>query len=122
MLLYGNQAVLPIPDIERTDFLVIMGANPLVSNGSVMTAPDVKKRLAGIRERGGKIIVLDPRRTETAEIASHHHFIEPGTDALLLLAVLHTLNRRGKLQPGALVPMSGSTTTSRGRQCSMGSR
>ena len=122
MLLYGNQVVLPIPDIERTDFLVIMGANPLVSNDSVMTAPDVKKRLAGIRERGGKIIVLDPRRTETAEIASLHHFIQPGTDALLLLAVLHTLNRRGKLQPGALAPMSGSTTTSRGRQCSMGSR
>lgn len=105
MLLYGNQTVLPIPDIERTDYLVIMGANPVVSNGSVMTAPDVKKRLAAIRERGGKVIVLDPRRTETAEIADLHHFIQPGTDALLLLAVLHTLNRRGKIQPGALAPI-----------------
>lgn len=105
MLLYGNQAVLPIPDIERTDHLVIMGANPLVSNGSVMTAPDVKRRLVAIRERGGKIIVIDPRRTETAEIADRHHFIQPGTDAMLLLAVLYTLSRQGKLQPGALAPM-----------------
>lgn len=102
MLLYGNLALLPVPDVERTSYFVVMGANPLVSNGSVMTAPDVKKRLEAIRERGGKLIVIDPRRTETAAIADRHHFIRPGTDAFLLLAVLHELNRLGKLRPGAL--------------------
>lgn len=101
MLLYGNQALLPIPDIERTDHLVVMGANPAISNGSVMTAPDARKRLEQIRARGGKIVVVDPRRSETAELADRHHFIRPGTDALLLLAVLHLLHRQGRLQEGA---------------------
>ncbi len=105
LLLYGNQALLPIPDIERTDYLVVMGANPIVSNGSVMTAPDIKKRLAAIRGRGGKIIVIDPRRTETAEIADQHLFIQPGTDAFLLLAVLHTLHRQGKFRLAALADL-----------------
>lgn len=99
LLLYGNQALLPVPDIERTDYLVVMGANPVISNGSVMTAPDAKKRLQAIRARGGKLIVIDPRRSETAEIADQHYFIRPGTDAFLLLAVLHVLNRQGKLGP-----------------------
>ena len=90
-LLYGNQALLPVPDIERTDLLVVMGANPIVSNGSVMSAPDVKSRLRAIRDRGGRIIVIDPRHTETAAVADEHHFIRPGTDALMLLAVLHVL-------------------------------
>ena len=97
MLLYGNQALLPVPDIERTDHLVVMGANPVISNGSVMTAPDAKRRLERIRARGGKVIVIDPRRTETAELSDQHHFIRPGTDALLLLAVLHLLHHRGRL-------------------------
>jgi len=95
-LLYGNQALLPVPDIERTDFFVVQGANPMVSNGSVMSAPDVKARLKAIRDRGGRIVVIDPRRTETAAIADEHHFIRPGTDALFLLAVIHVLlERRG---------------------------
>lgn len=96
-LLYGNQAVLPVPDIERTDLLVVMGANPVVSNGSVMGAPDVKARLRAIRERGGRIVVIDPRRTETAAVADEHHFITPGTDALLLLAVLQVLFAEGRV-------------------------
>jgi anaerobic selenocysteine-containing dehydrogenase len=100
-LLYGNQALIPVPDIERTDHLVIMGANPLVSNGSVMTAPGVKKRLEAIRRRGGRIVVIDPRRTETAAAADRHVFIRPGTDAMLLLAVLHALSRRGAIRAGA---------------------
>ena len=105
MFLYGNQALLPIPDIERTEHLVIMGANPAISNGSVMTAPDAKKRLEAIRARGGRIVVIDPRRTETAELADRHHFIRPGTDALLLLAVLHVLKREGRFAIAAQSPL-----------------
>ena len=108
LLLYGNQALLPVPDLERTDLFVIMGANPVVSHGSVMTAPDVRKKLQALRARGGKLVVIDPRRTETAELADRHLFIRPGTDALLLLAVLHALGRRGRLRPRALpVPVRG---------------
>lgn len=105
MFLYGNQALLPVPDIERTDHLVIMGANPVISNGSVMTAPDAKRRLESIRARGGKLVVIDPRRTETAALADQHYFIRPGTDALLLLAVLHSWNRRGRLAQESLSPL-----------------
>jgi anaerobic selenocysteine-containing dehydrogenase len=105
LLVYGNQALLPIPDLERTQMLLILGANPVVSNGSVMTAPDCKKRLLDLRARGGKIIVIDPRRTETALIADAHHFIRPGTDALLLLAMLHTIFKDDKSDPGPLRPM-----------------
>jgi anaerobic selenocysteine-containing dehydrogenase len=100
--LYGSQAVMPVPDLERTRLLIILGANPVVSHGSVMTAPDTKKRLQEIRGRGGKIIVIDPRRTETAAIADAHHFIRPGTDALFLLAFIHTLFEEGLADPGAL--------------------
>lgn len=88
-LLYGSPAALPIPDIERTNYFLILGANPVVSNGSIMTAPDCKRRLREIKERGGKIVVIDPRRTETADIATEHHFIEPAGDTLFLLAMLH---------------------------------
>jgi anaerobic selenocysteine-containing dehydrogenase len=95
LFLYGNQAVLPIPDLDRTRFLLILGANPVVSNGSVMTAPGAAKRLAELKARGGTIVVVDPRRTETAELADAHLFIRPGTDALLLAAMLHTIFAEG---------------------------
>jgi len=88
--MYGNQAVIPIPDLDRTDFLVVIGANPAVSNGSIMTAANCKKRIAAAAERG-RVVVIDPRRTETAALATEHHFIRPGTDAFLLLAMLHVL-------------------------------
>jgi anaerobic selenocysteine-containing dehydrogenase len=102
-LMFGHQLLLPIPDIDRTMFLLVLGANPAVSNGSLMTAPDVARRIKDIRTRGGRVVVVDPRRTETAAIADRHHFIRPGTDALLLLALLHTvfaerLERLGRLQ------------------------
>ena len=89
--MFGNQLLFPVADIDRTDFLLIIGGNPLVSNGSLSSAPDMRGRLRGIAERGSRIVVVDPRRTETARIADHHHFIRPGTDVLLLLALLHTL-------------------------------
>jgi anaerobic selenocysteine-containing dehydrogenase len=90
-LMFGTGLSVPVPDLDRTDFLVVLGADPLVSNGSLMTAPDVKGRLRGILGRGGRVVVIDPRRSRTAEEASVHHFIRPGTDALFLIALVHTL-------------------------------
>lgn len=91
LMMYGHQFLLPIPDIDRTDYFLILGANPAASNGSLMTAPGVARRIRAIRERGGKVVVIDPRRTETAEIASEHHFVRPATDAALLMAMLNTM-------------------------------
>ena len=101
-LMFGSQALQPIPDIDRTDFMLILGANPAVSNGSLMTAPDVRNRLKAIRERGGTIVVVDPRRTETAELADRHHFIRPGTDGLLLAALVATVFEENLLRLGRL--------------------
>jgi len=88
--MFGHQLLLPVPDVDRTDYMMILGGNPLASNGSIMTAPDIRNRLKGVKKRG-KLIVLDPRRTETAELASEHHFIKPGTDVALLMAMTHVL-------------------------------
>ncbi|MFP5354012.1 MAG: molybdopterin-dependent oxidoreductase [Gemmatimonadota bacterium] len=90
-LMFGHGLLIPIPDLDRTQHLLMLGANPAASNGSLMTAGDVKARLKGIRARGGRIVVIDPRRTETAALADSHHFIRPGSDALLLLALLHVV-------------------------------
>jgi anaerobic selenocysteine-containing dehydrogenase len=90
-LMFGTTLSIPIPDVDRTDHLLILGANPSASNGSFLTAPDLPGRLDAIVERGGKVVVVDPRRTKTAERASEHHFIRPGADALLLLAMVHVL-------------------------------
>ncbi len=103
--MYGNQVQVPVPDIDRTDYFLILGANPIVSNGSAMTAPDIEGRLRKLRERGGKLVVIDPRRTETAAIADEHHFIRPGTDALFLAAMLNVLFAEGLAKPGALTPL-----------------
>ena len=79
---------------------MIWGANPLVSNGSLLTAPDMRGRIRRIRERGGKVVVMDPRRTRTAEHADEHHFIRPGTDALALFALVSVDVQRGARRPG----------------------
>src|SRR4029453_7072343 len=89
--MFGHQLLLPIPDIDRTSFLLMMGANPAVSNGSMMTAPGLPQRLKDIRARGGKVVLSDPRRSESAALADRHLFIRPGTDALLLLSLLHVI-------------------------------
>ncbi len=89
--MFGHMLMFNIPDIERTDFMLMLGANPLASNGSIMTAPDVKKRLREIQGRGGKLAVIDPRKTETAQISDIYHSIIPGTDPLLLLSMLNVL-------------------------------
>src|ERR687896_1545521 len=101
-LMFGTILSVPIPDVDRTDHLLILGANPLVSNGSLMTAPDMRGRLRAIRERGGKVVVVDPRRTRTAEEADEHHFIKPGSDALLLAGMACTLVEEGLDDPGEL--------------------
>ncbi|NQW36311.1 MAG: molybdopterin-dependent oxidoreductase [Flavobacteriales bacterium] len=91
LMMFGHYLMFPIPDIDRTDFMLIMGGNPAASNGSIMTAPDFPNRLKAIKRRGGKVVVVDPRFTETSKIANTHHYIKPGTDALLLLALIHVL-------------------------------
>ena len=101
-LMTGDGWMFPIPDLDRTDYFVCMGGNPLVSQGSLMSAPNAKKRLEAIRARGGKVVVVDPRRTETAEIASEHVFIKPGADAYFLLAVCNVLFADGLVDPGRL--------------------
>ena len=90
-LMFGHQLFLPIPDIDRTSWFLVIGANPMASNGSLMTVPDFPQRARDLTARGGRMVVLDPRRTETAKIADEHHFVRPGTDAWVLLAMLHVL-------------------------------
>ena len=99
-LMFGTGTSVAVPDVDRTDHLLILGANPLASNGSLMTAPDMRGRLRAIRARGGKIVVIDPRRTRTAEEADEHHFIRPGTDALLLFALVAALFDEDLADPG----------------------
>ena len=101
-LLYGNMNAFPIPDVDHTQFMLMLGANPLASNGSLMTAPDIRGRLRALRERGGKLVVVDPRRSETARIAGQHLAIQPGTDALFLFAIVHVLFEEGLVTLGNL--------------------
>ena len=91
MYMFGHALLIPIPDLDRTHHLLVFGANPAVSNGSLMTAPGASERIKAIRARGGRVVVIDPRRTETAELADAHHAIRPGTDALLVLAMLQVI-------------------------------
>jgi anaerobic selenocysteine-containing dehydrogenase len=89
--MFGHQLLLPVPDVDRTHFLLILGANPAVSNGSMMTAPGMSRRLQEIRQRGGRVVLVDPRYNETARLADQHLFIRPGTDVLLLLSLLQVM-------------------------------
>ena len=100
-LMFGHQLLLPVPDVDRTDFFLILGANPAVSNGSMMTAPGMARRLEAILARGGKVVLIDPRQNETARLASEHLFIRPGTDVLLLLALLHVVFEEGLTKPNS---------------------
>ncbi|HEX7409128.1 MAG TPA: molybdopterin-dependent oxidoreductase [Candidatus Binatia bacterium] len=101
-ILYGDAWLFPIPDLDRTDFFLCLGGNPLVSQGSLMSAPNMEARLRALHARGGRSVVVDPRRTETAARASQHLFIRPGTDAFLLFAMVHTLFEEGLVRPGRL--------------------
>ncbi|MEU4391880.1 molybdopterin-dependent oxidoreductase [Kribbella sp. NPDC023855] len=102
-LLYGHQLMVPVADIDRTSYLLMLGANPLASNGSMMTAPGFGRRLKEVQKRGGRVVVIDPRRTETAAVADEHHFVRPGTDAAFLLALIQQIIADGHAKPAAYV-------------------
>ena len=89
--MFGHQLLFPVPDLDRTDFLLMLGANPVASNGSLMTAGDPMSRIKAIRARGGRVVLIDPRRTETAEKVDEHIFIKPGTDFFLLAAMVQVM-------------------------------
>ncbi len=100
MHLFGHMMRIPVPDVNRTQHMMIIGGNPLASNGSIMTAANMRQKLKDIKARDGKVVVIDPRRTETAEAASEHHFIRPATDVLLLLAMLNEIFLQGFANKG----------------------
>ena len=108
-LMFGHPLSIPVPDVDRTGHLLMLGANPLESNGSLWTAPDLPGRLKALRRRGGRLVVVDPRRTRTAALADEHLFIRPGTDAYLLFGIVHTLLAEDLVAPdvGARLPVAG---------------
>ncbi|MDT0465259.1 molybdopterin oxidoreductase family protein [Streptomyces gibsoniae] len=103
-LLYGDAGAIPVPDLDRTDHLLLIGANPLESNGSLCTAPDFPGRLRALKARGGTLTVIDPRRTRTARLADRHVAVRPGTDALLLAAMTQVLFEEDLVDLGQLAP------------------
>jgi anaerobic selenocysteine-containing dehydrogenase len=109
--MFGTPLSIPVPDLDRTGFLLMLGANPLVSNGSLMTAPDVRGKLQRIRARGGTIVVVDPNRTQTAEAADRHLAIRPGSDALFLFGLVHVLVAEGLTAPGPLAAHTAGLET-----------
>ena len=109
-LMFGHQALLPVPDLDRTDFFLIIGSNPLVSMGSMMSAGNIRKKLKSVLHRGGKIVVIDPRQTRTAQMASRHHFIRPGTDALFLLAMINTIFKENRDAMGRMKALCNGDT------------
>ncbi|MDD5028551.1 MAG: molybdopterin-dependent oxidoreductase, partial [Rhodoferax sp.] len=100
-LLFGHWMSVPVPDISRTQLLIVIGANPLASNGSLWTVPDFRGKARALQARGGRLVVIDPRRTETAAIADAHHFIRPGADVFLLAAMVNTLFANNWVRLGA---------------------
>jgi anaerobic selenocysteine-containing dehydrogenase/NADPH-dependent glutamate synthase beta subunit-like oxidoreductase/NAD-dependent dihydropyrimidine dehydrogenase PreA subunit len=104
-LMFGHGQLFTIPDIDRTSYMLMLGANPAASNGSLMSAGDVLKRLEGIKSRGGKLVLVDPRRTETALYASEHLFIKPGTDPLFLIGLIQHIISTNLYKPAHLTPM-----------------
>ena len=103
-LMFGHMLSIPIPDIVRTDYLLMLGANPMASNGSLWTVPDFRGKAKALRARGGRLVVIDPRRTETAALADEHHFIRPGADVFLLLGMVHTLFDENLVRLGRVAP------------------
>ncbi|MGA5541770.1 molybdopterin-dependent oxidoreductase [Mycobacterium sp. NPDC051198] len=101
-LMFGSPVAFTVPDLDRTDYLVIIGANPMVSNGSLATAADFPGKLRALRKRGGKLVVIDPARTQTAKLADRHLAPRPGTDAALLFAIVHVLFEEDLVDLGRL--------------------
>lgn len=111
--MYGHQLLLPIPDIDHTQYFLVLGANPMASNGSLMTVPDFRNRLKALQARGGRMVVIDPRRSETAAVADEHHFIRPGSDVMFLLALLNTMFEEQLCQPERLADFTDGLDTVR---------
>lgn len=109
-LMFGHWLSIALPDIARTDYLLVLGANPLVSNGSMWTVPDFKGKAKALQARGGKLVVIDPRRTETAAVADAHHFIRPNADVFLLAAMVHTLFAEGLVTLGRVADWVNGVT------------
>ena len=105
-LLFGNDMAIPVPDILRADCVLMLGANPVVSNGSLWLIPKVRDRIRELKARGGRLVTVDPRRTETARLADAHHFIRPGSDAWLLIALIQRLRDAGVEVPPSY-PLEG---------------
>ena len=110
-LMFGHQLVLPVPDLDRTNLFLMLGANPAVSNGSMMTAPGFSNRLQELRQRGGTVILIDPRRNETAKLVDRHLFIRPGTDVFLLLGILHVVFEERLTRMGHLASFTDGVET-----------
>jgi len=100
--MFGGPTIQPLADLDRTDHLIVIGNNPVVSQGSMMVAPGIRRRIEGIRKRGGTVVVIDPRRTETAQIADEYVAVRPGTDAYLLFAMVDVLAKEGLIRLGAV--------------------
>ncbi len=103
--MYGHQLLLPVPDVDHTDYFLMLGANPVASNGSLMTAGGIERRLKNLQKRGGKLVVIDPRKTETAKLADEHHFIKPAADVFFLLAMVNIIFSDDLVTLGHLAPM-----------------
>jgi anaerobic selenocysteine-containing dehydrogenase len=108
--LFGHKSLFPIPDIDRSDYFLMLGANPWPATAASGPCPDVRNRIKALRRRGGRLVVIDPRRTETAQLASDYHAIVPGSDALFLAALLHTLFAENLADPGHLAPFVAAWT------------
>lgn len=106
MHLFGHQHRIPVPDINRCEHMVIMGANPLASNGSIMTVANVRQKIKDIKKRGGKVVVIDPRKSETADLASEHHFIKPASDVTLLLAMVNYIFTHDFVKPSRALDLA----------------
>lgn len=104
-LMFGHGQIFTIPDVDHTDYMLMLGANPAASNGSLMSGGDILKRLEGIHERGGKLVLIDPRKNETAIYAQEHHFIRPTTDAIFLVGLIQHIIQKELYKPGRLKNM-----------------
>ncbi len=111
-LMFGHHMLLPIADVDHTDFMLILGANPAVSNGSLLSAPGLSSRRKKIVARGGSVVVLDPRYTESASVASEHLFIRPGTDVSFLAGMLRLLVDNGMIRTRTLQDLSKGSPSS----------
>ncbi len=105
-MMFGHAMMAPVPDIDNLDYMLIIGANPMASNGSFMSTPDIRGKIKNIQQKGGKVVVIDPRKTETGDKASEHYFIHPEKDVLLLLSIINELIKRNAIPTSKALSLS----------------